>query len=236
MKIVLILTFICFSIKTLSKEPIVYQFVGSSFPNILTYDKDGALTGSAVKIIERASKKLNFKYEITLYPWVRATEMVKQGKADILIGPYKTVERENFMNFTDDHFYEDQIILVTLRDKKVKWSGDLSSLVNLKVGVVRGWALGKIYEKYKSKLQVTYAESTDKLLQMLQLERLDIIIIHKRSYTEDIKTDFIDITKFKILSPELSSQKGYFAFSKRKELSRFMKAFNNFIGSPSPKK
>ncbi len=236
MKQLFILIFVCLSIHTLSKEPRVYEFVGSEFPDILSYDKDGVLKGSAAEIIDTASKKLNFKYKISLYPWIRATEMVKYGQADILIGPYKTKEREKLMKFSKNHFYEDQIILVSLNENKVEWNGDLRSIKNYKVGVVRGWALGKTFEKHKSLLEVTKAESTDKLLQMLQRKRLDIIIVHKRSYTDDIKTKSIDINSFRVLSPPLSRQKGYFAYSQEKELDQFMRAFNGFITPPSQRK
>jgi polar amino acid transport system substrate-binding protein len=225
----MIFTILFISTSISASPPKVYQFVGADFPKILSTRKDGTLEGRAVEIIDTASKELKFKYTISILPWVRATKMVMNGEADVLIGPYKTIEREKRMKFSTNHFYEDQIILVTNQNTKVPWSGKLEDIREMKIGVVRGWSLGKKFERYKHDLEVTTAESTEKLLQMLKLHRVDIIVVHQRSFKEDVKSELINIESFKVLSPPLSSQKGYFSSSLINGLAPFMEKFNKYI-------
>jgi len=209
-----------------------YHFVGANFPGILTQNESGKFHGSAVEIIEKASKKLRFDYKISIVPWIRAIRMVENKKADVLIGPYKTSKREETMVFTENYFYEDSIILVTLAQSKFKWSGDLSSIKEKKVGVVRGWALGKKFEKESDNLDITYSESTTNLVRMLKRGRLDLAIVHNRSFLDDLNSHSVKREDYKILTPPLSSQKGYFAFSKEEKLKSFIQKFNSEIPLP----
>ena len=231
----IIFTILFISNSVLAAPPKVYQFVGADFPSILSTAQDGTLEGRAVEIIDAASKELKFNYKISILPWVRATKMVENGEADILIGPYKTLEREKKMKFSTNHFYEDQIVLVTNQHTKVPWSGKLEELKDMKLGIVRGWSLGKKFERYKQDLEVTTADSTEKLLQMLKRNRVDIIIVHQRSFKEDVKDEQIKTTNFRVLSPPLSRQKGYFSSSLINGLAPFMKKFNEHIKASDQK-
>lgn len=226
-----IYTFI--SLNVLAQSQRVYSFVGGEFPGILSLSKEGKYIGSAAEIISNASKKMHFKYKISIFPWARATKMVEQGKADVLIGPYKTVQREKYMNFTKNYFYKDSIIIVKNSSTAHKWNGDFTGLEKKKIGVVRGWSLGKKYEKYSNKLDVSHFESTTVLLKMLRVKRLDLIIVHNRSFYDDIVSQHFNPKHFTVLSPTVSTQKGYFGFSKKLDTEIFMEEFNRYIPIPT---
>ena len=83
-----------------------YQFIGSAFPGILEKSKDGKITGRGAEIIYNVARKLDIQVEISLYPWKRALLMMEKGEADVIIGPYKTKERMNFLDYSNFTFYE----------------------------------------------------------------------------------------------------------------------------------
>ncbi len=220
--IYLILTFIFFiNFNAESKE---YKFVGAYFPQITEQTSNGEVQGLGVKITNLIAEDLNVKIDIKIYPLKRALEIIKQGKADAIIGAYKSKERSTFIDYSNLHFYEDPLYIYSNIDSKIKWNNNLDALTQYKIGALRGWSLGKKFDASKAKLDVLYVSYLTQLFSMLELKRLDLIIAHPRSIAEFLQEKKIK-NYLKPLGQPIASMKGYFGFRKDPKLAQFKKDF-----------
>ncbi len=87
-----------------------YLFVGTTFPSILEQKQDGDFYGLGYDIATKIVHRLGHDLKIEIYPFKRALKMIERGEADVLIGPYKSAEREKFMNYTKYAFYRDPMV------------------------------------------------------------------------------------------------------------------------------
>lgn len=202
-----------------------YHFIGSSFPEILEQAQDGEIRGLGADIVYKIAKSLNVDIKITLYPWKRAHLIMKRGGADAIIGPYKSEERLKYLEYSNFHFYEDEILLYGLTDSTLIWDGDLSKLTGLKIGVIRGWSLGQDFNLMKDSFKIIYLNNIEQLFSMLKLRRIDIAISHPRASLRllSLKENKKIIKPFR---PSLTINRGYFGFSKKRDLSEFKKKFD----------
>lgn len=115
-------------------------------------------------------------------PWSRAQLMVEQGEADLLIGPYRTPEREARMLFSVRSFYSDAMVWYARRGEEARWSGEFSTLAQVQVAAVRGWAYGSRFERLKPSLaQLTWVQSVESGLQMLARRRVELFAANDRN-------------------------------------------------------
>lgn len=81
--------------------------VGAQFARIFEGAEGQAPRGLAVELLTQLLGE-NVRFE--WMPWPRAMLMLEQGDADVLIGPYRTPEREARMLFSVRSFYSDAMI------------------------------------------------------------------------------------------------------------------------------
>ena len=209
-----------------SAQARVYEFVGAHFPGILEPSVDGSVKGLGADITYKIAKALHIEVKITLYPLKRALLMMKRGEADVIIGPYKAADRMSYLDYTSFSFYEDPIVLYTRKDTKLNWAGNLEVLKGLKIGVIRGWSLGRDFNEMSTRgeLDVINLSAIDQLFPMLKRKRIDIAIAHPRESRailsrEEFNKEIIS------LKPALTTNEGYFGFSKSRDLEEFKKQF-----------
>jgi polar amino acid transport system substrate-binding protein len=115
-------------------------------------------------------------------PWPRAQMMLEQGEADVLIGPYRTPEREARMLFSVRSFYADAMVWYARRGEEARWSGEFAELAQTPVAAVRGWAYGSRFERMKTGLgQLTWVNNVEAGLQMLARRRVDLFAANDRN-------------------------------------------------------
>jgi len=106
-------------------------------------------------------------------PWPRAQLMLEQGEADILVGPYRTPERETRMLFSVRPLFSDTILWYVRRSEEATCSTDMQSLLPLPIAAVRGWAYGSQFERARPLFrQLTWVPSMEAGLQMLARGRV----------------------------------------------------------------
>ncbi len=201
-----------------------YHFIGASFPKILETNSHGEAFGLGADITHKIAKAMNVEIVVTLYPLKRALLIMERGEADVIIGPYKSEERSTYLDFSSFYFYEDEITLYKLKETSLKWSGDLTHLKELKIGVIRGWSLGDHFNKIKDQLDIIYLNSLDQLFTMLKLKRIDVAIAHPREAAQTM-AEGDNSSNIIPLSPSLTKKQGYFGFSKKRDLGDFKKRF-----------
>lgn len=192
-----------------------YKFVGTTFTHILEQDSSKTNKGIGAELAQKIMTNLGHDIEIEIYPWKRAQMMVKNGLADVLIGPYKTSEREALFNFNSYHFYQDYMVFYSRNDSEFTWNGDLSELHNVKIGLMAGWVYGDRFEKYKNKLSIVTLYSFNSCFGMLLKNRINLCALNQRNAEKYLSTHK---HKFKQVKIPISSTKGYFGFSKNTEL------------------
>lgn len=186
--------------------------VGTTFARIYEPDPGhGGARGLAVELLRRT---FGAALRLAFLPYPRAQIDVEQGDADILVGPYRTPEREPRFLFSQRPFYEDAMVFYARRGGEALWSGDFPALAPLSVGAVKGWAYGAGFEAMRPYIKrLTFVTDVAKGLQMLRLERLDLFASNERN-TVPVLDQLGMRDAVALLSPPLDQLRGHFAFTR----------------------
>lgn len=178
---------------------------------------DGYLTGIHIELIREAADRLNLSVTFIAFPWPRAIDMVKTGRADAITFMSPTEERKRFGYFLTGNILSTAPVgLVTLKETalRIGFSGDLRALELYKIGTIRGYSYGDAFD-HATWLQKDSGATNDRqLLRKLQAGRFEIVAayIHDISYQAQTMGILGDI---KMLRPYLSQgQANYLVFSK----------------------
>jgi polar amino acid transport system substrate-binding protein len=153
--------------------------VGSQFARIFEGSEGQAPRGLAVDLL---GQLYGDAVRCEWLPWSRAQLMLEQGEADILIGPYRTPEREARMLFSVRSFYSDAMVWYARRGEEARWTGEFNDLAQVPVAAVRGWAYGSRFERMKTALaQLTWVQGVESGVQMLARRRVDLFAANDRN-------------------------------------------------------
>lgn len=188
--------------------------VGTNFPGVFEQQADGQPGGLAVSVLREVYEPLGHHVHFDLYPWARAQKMVEDGRADILIGPYKNAERETRFIFSAQPFYRDRIVFLHLLTRTVRWNGDYQQLLGRRIGVVRGWAYGTYFDNQREQLELVTVESVENGLRMLRAGRLELLASNQRNTLPLLAKLGLSQSVGQLL-PQIDQQDGYFAFPRR---------------------
>lgn len=185
------------------------RVVGAPFARIYE-PHGGAARGLAVDLLARALPGRALRYEFL--PWPRAQAMVESGEADLLVGPYRTPEREERFLFSRRPFYEDAMVWFTRRGETTRWSGDFSGLQGQGLAAVQGWAYGAQFEHLRHRLQrLTWVKDVERGLRMLQLRRVDLFATNERN-TYPVAEQLGFQAQLEVALPPLDLLSGHMAF------------------------
>ena len=203
-----------------------YYFVGTSFPLILEKGPQGEVRGLGVDIVREIAQRLGHKIKIEIFPFKRALRMIETGRADAFIGPYKSEEREAFMIYTQSYFYQDPMAFYVRESNEFQWDGSLSSLTGKKIGLTRGWSYGTEFDQFRSQLNIFEVENIEASLKMLLFDRIELVASHPRAANRVI--DLLNIRgQVKMILPPIIVNKGYFGFSRKRDLGSFIDQFDS---------
>jgi polar amino acid transport system substrate-binding protein len=218
----LLTLYLCASWSVQSRELLA---VGTNFSQIFEETKDGKLEGYAVELINTLARKQGDTVKFLMFPWARAQLMVSSGKADILIGPYKTPERKISLTFLDQPFYQDRMVFYKLKASKFAWDGNYDSLKDKRITTILGWVYGEPFNTKRSMLNISAALNIENGLKMLLAQRTDLLAANERN-----SASFLNTPKFKnnivSVSPPIGYEAGYIAFPKDNEHAELAKKYN----------
>ena len=225
------LKIICFAVLAISMHAHAnaetFFFVGSNFP-VLSYETDeGDLEGIGVDIARMIGNRLGHTINLRLYPWKRAQYMVKTGMADVLMAPYKSTERETWLDFSETPFFTDKSVLVVKPGSTLSWDGDFSSLKGLKIGMVSGWSLGAPFDDAKKNLSIDYAPTLEVCFLKLFEDRIEVVPTPLREAVAAFERLGLSMDhRPEVINPPLTINYNYYGFTKQKDLSTFKKNFD----------
>lgn len=208
--------------------------VGSQFARIFEGSEGQPAKGMAVDLL---GQLFGDGVRCDWLPWPRAQLMLEQGEADVLIGPYRTPEREARMLFSVRAFYSDAMVWYARRGEEGRWTGEFSELAQTPVAAVRGWAYGSRFERMKPQLgQLAWVKNVEAGLQMLVKRRIELFAANDRNCLPVLQQLQLE-GAVRRCSPPLDVLHGHMAFGRSaagEALSRrYDLAFEPWLRSPA---
>lgn len=186
--------------------------VGAQFARIFEGAEGQPPRGLAVDLLDQLFGSGGVRCE--WLPWPRAQLMLEQGEADILIGPYRTPEREARMLFSVRSFYSDAMVWYARRGEEGRWTGELAELAQTPVAAVRGWAYGSRFERMRPLLgQLTWVQNVETGLQMLARRRVELFAANDRNCQPALQRLQLE-DAVRRCSPPLDVLHGHMAFGR----------------------
>jgi polar amino acid transport system substrate-binding protein len=187
--------------------------VGTTFTGIFEQSAEGEYVGLAPELLREFAKRTGHTVRFDIYPWVRSQNMVAAGHADILIGPYKTQEREEVFNFSERPFFQDRILFYSRANAPLQWNGDYSSLHNKRIATIHGWSYGPLFDRARPTLNLYTTNTLQTGLRMLVANRIDLLASDERDTNGAILAMRLN-GSVRPLDKSIDIRDGYFAFSK----------------------
>lgn len=185
------------------------------YPPII-WKSENSLIGVAVEVTEKALNEAGQKNVKSVFMgnWKRAQQEVKNGQADILLAPYYTEERAEWLDYVQPSFMLDPNGVFYNHKKPFQFK-EWKDLIG-KTGVMpRGNSFGQKFDEYaKQNLKVLEANSIEQAVKMLEAGRVDYLIYGVYPTLVEIKKLNLDgkILQFK---ESIISEGFYIAFSKK---------------------
>ena len=187
------------------------RVVGTNFERIYERQSDGGFTGMGVELVRIVAQACGFSVRFDIYPWRRAQALVSRGEADLLVGPYKSAERQLTMAFGARPFFQDQVVFYARADKAPVWDGDYAALRGKRIVTLNGWIYGSAFSRALAGLQVSVANTVENGLNMLAYGRVDLFASNRRD-TDPVIRALALHNKVVALAPLIDVQDAYFAF------------------------
>ena len=185
--------------------------VGTSFPRLFMPAAGGAVEGLAVDLLQAVAQQRGWQLRFEIYPWPRAQAMVEHGQAQILIGPYRTPERELRFSFTASAFYEDHLVFFGGPAPRPLWQGDYRALVGLEIAQVAGWAYGEAFEQARPLLRLTTVRDVETGLRMLRAGRVALLATNERNTQPVLASLGLQQQLTPVEGPPIGHLRGHFA-------------------------
>lgn len=199
--------------------------IGTHFERVYERGQEGEIVGLGPEIVRIIAERLGHHAIFELYPWARAQALVAQGKADILVGPYKTFERQQLMAFSRLPFYQDQMVFYVRKGTMDDWNGDYASLSEQHIAIVNGWTYGAAFDKARPQLRLDVVNSVDSGLKMLAAQHAQMFASNRRN-TEPVLGRLGLSGQLSMLPRVIEVEDGYFAFAKRSASEALRKEFD----------
>lgn len=151
----------------------------------LIHQQDGQLAGSEFELLNRLASQAGCTLEFVEVPWIRALQLLKQGRLDMLYGASHTAERETFAQFSQSYRLEQMVLVVHATESAQPDELSLSAWLAernpddqaKRFGLIRGFYYGDNLEpilrapsRSGQRLEVRWDQQ---LQQMLQHRRID---------------------------------------------------------------
>jgi len=198
-----------------NKYPPYHYMKGKKEPN-----------GIAVEIANNIASilKINLKYREL--PWSRCLNYAKNGKIDAILFIFKKPEREKYLFYYDDNLIAHEVnAIYTLKGNEIKYSGKIENdLKPYKIGVIRDFSYGPAFDSVADKLRRDMANDVELLIKKLLKKRNDAIL-HNTLVINWYSKSMGVINEITQISPPISVDPGYIAFSKAAGKGELAKSF-----------
>ncbi len=206
--------------------------VGTEFAKVFERTPSGEFAGLGVDVVRALAHQQHDTVRFEIYPWPRAQAMIELGQADILIGPYKTLEREARFSFMDRAFYQDKMIFFVRSGSTFSWGGSIDKLRPFQIATISGWAYGPSFDRARAELKVSNAPKLENGVLMLVHGRVDVLAANRRNIEPVLAALRLHGAVTEV-GPPIDTQNGYLAFPRIAQFDslrlRYNQAFNELV-------
>jgi len=199
--------------------------VSTHFENVYERDADGAVVGLGPEILRLIAHRMGHTVRFEMVPWVRAQALVAQGKADILVAPYRTAERQRSLAFSRLPFFQDQLVFYARTDNVPPWRGDYAALRTQRIVILNGWAYGAAFDQARPALQVSISNSVESGLRMVEHRHVQLFASNRRD-TDPVLARLGLVGQVISLPVPIDRQDAYFAFPRDAAHDALRQAFD----------
>ena len=142
-KLSLLMTIFCVFFSTYSADKIL--IVAEPWAPY-EYKHEGKVQGLDVDVIDTIMKKLGVEYQIKLYAWTRAENMVRQGKADFVLSTSMKEKRKAFLVYPTVPMWQSEYVFLSGKSG-ITGLADYQAAIDksLKVAVLKGSSYHKTF-------------------------------------------------------------------------------------------
>ncbi len=226
-KIIIMLVFLIICFTALSAEKRQIRFVSLEYPPYV-FDKGGKVHGIAYEIVRSICNELDYEFCVEIHDWDKSLELFHEGKADAIFTIYRTEDREKFAAFMNSPIINQKSTFIAHADSNNVYEPGMDSLSDLKLGIIRGFSYGSIFDsalkegKFKN---IIYSQDLHDNIQNLLEGKCDIIV-------SDLQAALYWLNKMgkkdevRVLKPYIQIIPSYVAFRRTAEHEEILKKFN----------
>lgn len=194
----------------------------------LLYRDGERITGFLFDLVTETARRSGISAEIRIMPWARCIEEGRTGDIDGVFVAFRTPERLPYFAFPSEPLMSQRICLFTRNGSPIRYEGRLADLASYRIGLANKVSNGPAFDaavRDGTLPNIEQANGPESLLRMLLAKRVDLFVMHdieglgllKRLGAADRVT---------MLSPPLDDVPGYLAFTRQRDLSHEIAAFD----------
>ncbi len=178
----------------LSEHPSIRLAVDIDWSPFEYIDDENQYVGMAAEYIALVGQKLGIEFDVEKEkPWSEVVESVKSGELDMYSCVVSTVQRREYVNFTEPYLSFPMVIVTS---DQVAYVNGLKDLRSETVAVVRGYATQDLLEKNHPELELYLADNVADALEKLSVGKVYAYIGNIATVSHVIKRD--GLTNIKI--------------------------------------
>ncbi|MBL4942669.1 MAG: transporter substrate-binding domain-containing protein [Colwellia sp.] len=217
LSVLLVFILFCHVTMVQAKNLTVAIFIEPPFADLV----DGEFVGENIDIVKALSKSVDLTPIFIRCPFIRCLALVKHGKADMIMGLRKLVDREKDLIFLSPPYmvqhYPLRFFTLTSQEIAINSFADLN---NLTVGMLRGASYFDLFDDDKviKKVELT---SRTQLINMLLRGRIDVFIEREESVLPHLPLEQY-LQKFTLAKYQYDqSENAYIAISKHSHIKEY---------------
>lgn len=109
--------------------------------------ENGSMSGMFIEIVEEVFRRLKQPISIRFHPGLRSYKMMENNEVDGLFSVKKNPDREKIMQFPHEPLLKQDYVIFKRVDSNFEFSGDITSLQNVRIGIVNKMSYGPIVDK-----------------------------------------------------------------------------------------
>lgn len=205
-----------------------YRCVSLAYPPLIQQDGGGPAHGLAVDVVRAVFARLGHDLTVEVMPWARSLTMVRLGQRDCVFTIFRTPEREQFLDFSNESIIPQLIYFYARKDAGLAFNGDLSALAGRRVGTVMKVNYGERFDAARERFTVQEVATLEQNFRKLVLGRVDLVPsnVYTATYTLANMHDPAVDTEVVRLPIPLENVASHIAFAKNRQLTALRDQFD----------
>ncbi|MGJ8682144.1 substrate-binding periplasmic protein [Paraglaciecola sp.] len=181
------------------------------------FEENGKRVGLSIDVLDYIEANSNLDFEFIVLSWPRALKFVSQGKVDMILTLFKSIEREKEYHFIEPFYGHEVNQIFSLTGNQIEFDGQLKQLESFSIGTTRDYSYGQSFDqaKYLTKLPATSEEA---LIKLLLAKRIDLAISNPLTFNKAIADKGLS-SKVTAIKPFISVTPIYMALTRKRKKS-----------------